>query len=130
MSDQLNADWSDERIVGYIRHWAIEHGKCGLDSYSADRINRRYVFPAGKILADRGPGSLAKLLPLLDDIDPDVRLMAAGIAYDADKDACRRTLEELMKSSGIVRILAWATLSHKEGPGTIPYPSMSRDSEG
>ena len=122
-----SSDWSDEQLVEYLRHWATEQGNCGLDGYAANRLSERYISPAAAILKQRGDRSLAKLLSLLRDGNQNVRLMAAGIAYDLDTDACRRTLEELMKSSGMVQILTWATLSYKEGPGAIPYPSMSRD---
>ena len=95
MTDQLNGDWSDEQIVEYIRHWAVEHGKCGRDGYAANRVNEQHIFPAGKILSDRGSHSLAKLLSLLNDDNSDVRLTAASLAYGVDTPACRTVLEDL-----------------------------------
>jgi hypothetical protein len=122
MTDQPSSDGSDEQIVDYIRHWAIERSKCGRDGYAANRINERHVFPAGEILKDRGPQSLAKLLPLLQDDNADVRLTAASLAYEVDRPACRRMLEELAKMLDMVGIMAWILLSLKEGPDAVPDP--------
>jgi hypothetical protein len=122
MTDQLSSDWSDEQIVEYIRHWAVEHGKCGRDGYAANRVNERHIFPAGRILSDRGSHSLAKLLPLLNDDNPDVRLAAASLAYDVDTSACRTVLGDLMKTADVTGFMAWVTLSAKEGSDAVPNP--------
>jgi hypothetical protein len=120
MTEQLSDDWSDEQIVDYIRHWGIEHWKCGRDGYAANRINEQHIFPAGEILSRRGRGSLMKLLPLLKDNNPNVRLAAASLAYDVATPASREALEELVKTLDMAGILAWATLTIKEGPDAVP----------
>jgi hypothetical protein len=122
MTEQPSPHWSDERIVEYIRHWATERSKCGRDGFAADQINKKYVFPAGTILGERGPQSVAKLLPLLDDENPDVRLTAASLAYEVDTRACRGVLEGLMKTLDMAGIMAWTILSLKEGPDAVPNP--------
>ena len=118
----LNPDRSDEQIVEYIRHWATEQSKCGRDGRAADRINKLHIFPAGTVLSDRGAPSVAKLLPLLDDSNPDVRFAAASLAYDVATPACRKVLEELMKTLNMAGIMALATLALKE-PRTVPNPA-------
>lgn len=122
MKDDLASGWDDKRVIDYIRHWAIERAKCGRDGYASNRINEIHVFPAGKILKERGTPSLAKLLPLLGDDNADVRLTAASLAYEVDRPACRQMLEELAKQLDMVGIMAWATLSLKEGPDAVPDP--------
>lgn len=122
MTEHPNPDWSDERIVEYIRHWGIEHWRCGRDGYAANRINKQYIFPAGEILNNRGHESLIKLLPLLNDSNPNVRYAAASLAYDADPRACRATLEKLMDTLNMAGILAWALVSLKDGPEAVPNP--------
>jgi hypothetical protein len=122
MSDQPTPDWSDDRIVEYVRQWAIEHGKCGLDGFAANRINLRHVFPAGEILTARGPDSVTKLLPLLHDANRHVQLAAANLAYEADPIGCRRVLEELVKTLDVAGMLAWMLISHYEGPDAVPDP--------
>jgi len=122
MRERPSAEWSDEQIVEYIRHWAIERSKCGRDGYAANRINEEHVFPAGKILEKRGTRSLAKLLPLLQDDNADVRLSAASLAYEVDRRACLRMLEELAKTPNMVGIMAWVTISLKAGPDAVPDP--------
>jgi hypothetical protein len=121
MNQKLERDWSDEQIVEYIRHWGIEHWKCGRDGYSANRVNEQHIFPAGKILSDRGSVSLAKVLPLLDDSNPNVRLTAASLAYDVDPVTCRKALEELTLTLDNAGILAWAILTLKD-PNNAPNP--------
>ena len=115
-------DWTDERLTNYIRHWGVEHSKCGRDGFAANRINQRHIFPAGDILSKRGSASLRKLLPLPQDSNPNVRFAAASIAYDTDPQACRATLEELMKTLDLAGILAWSLVSLKEGPDAVPNP--------
>ena len=122
MNDDPTPSWGDERIVDYIRHWAIERSKCGRDGYAANRINEEHVFPAGEILKERGTQSLAKLLPLLQDDNADVRLSAASLAYEVDGPACLRMLEELAKTPNMVGIMAWVTISLKAGPDAVPDP--------
>lgn len=123
MSDRLSSDWSDERIVDYIRHWGIEQWKCGRDGYASNRINQRHIFPAGEILSQRGHESVIKLLPLLKDANSMVRFAGASLAYDADPQACREALTELMQTLDLAGILAWALLSFKEGPDAVPNPT-------
>jgi hypothetical protein len=123
MKDNPNSSWDDERIVDYIRFWAIERSKCGRDGYGANRLNERHVFPAGEILKERGTQSLAKLLPLLQDDNADVRLSAASLAYEVDGPACLRMLEELAKTPNMVGIMAWVTISLKAGPDAVPDPA-------
>ena len=73
-------------------------------------------------MSDRGAASVAKLLPLLDDGNSDVRLSAASLAYDVAAPACRRVLEELMKTLDMAGIMAWVILSAKEGSDGVPNP--------
>lgn len=122
MSDKPDHSWSDDELVDYIRQWAIERSKCGRDSYAAKRIDERHVFPAGNILTDRGPEAVFKLLPLLHDDNREVRLAAASIAYEVDKQKCRKVLEELVKTPDMAGIMALMTLSVKEGPDSVPNP--------
>jgi hypothetical protein len=123
MRKEPSSLWDDGQLVEYIRKWAIEQSECGRDGYAAGRIDERYIFPAAKILTDRGPESVAELLPLLHDNNPDVRLAAASIAYEMDKVECRKVLEELAKTPDMVGIMALMTLSAKEGPDAVPNPS-------
>jgi hypothetical protein len=122
MKGSLNPDWNDEQIVDYFRHWGIEHWKCGIDGYAANRVYERHLVPAGNLLEKRGSQSLAKLLPLLGDENRSVRLMAAGFAYDVEKSACRKALEELMQTPDNPGLLAYAALFHFEGPEAVPNP--------
>src|SRR5580704_14464615 len=97
MTQSPQSDWSDNQIVECIRRWSLESAKCGLDSDRYNKINFDYFIPCAELLKKRGIVSLSKLLPLLDDENPDVRLTAASIAYMADPGRCRRVLVELMK---------------------------------
>jgi hypothetical protein len=122
MSSGPSSNWSDKQLVEYVRHWAIERGNCGRDGYAADRINKLHVFPAGDILQNRGPGALAKLLPLLRDDNANVRLTAASLAYDFATPACRTVLEELIKTLDMSGVMAWTILSIKD-PNGAPDPT-------
>jgi hypothetical protein len=57
-------------------------------------------------LEKRGTQSLAKLLPLLQDDNADVRLSAVSLAYEVDRRACLRMPEELAKTPNMVGIMA------------------------
>jgi hypothetical protein len=129
MSARPDSGWSDERLVEYVRHWAVERSNCGRDGYAADRINKLHVFPAGDILQKRGPAALAKLLPLLDDDNADVRLSAASLAYDVARPVCRTVLEELVKTLDMPGIMAWTILSIKD-PGGVPDPTKFWEIKG
>jgi|SRR5579862_293722 len=123
MNERPNPAWGDEKLVEYIRHWAIERWKCGLDGFAADRINRKHLFPCQTILQERGPHALAKLLPLLHDDNRDVQLTAASFAYDADRPACQKALLNLLQTLDLVGLTAWLVLSDKEGPDAVPDPA-------
>jgi hypothetical protein len=124
MSKEPGWLWDDGRLVEYVRKWAIEQSKCGRDGYAAGRIDERHIFPAAKILRNRGAGSVSKLLPLLHDSNAEVRLAAASIAYEVDKPECRKVLEELAKTLDMAGIIALMTLSVKEGPDAAPDPGV------
>jgi hypothetical protein len=119
MTETLSRDWSDERIVAYIREWAIERSKCGLDSEKYNRINDEHLSPAMKLLRERGPGSIAKVLPLLDDDNPDVRLAAAAFAYKIDPPRCLEVLRDLMKTPSLIGFAAYGSL-WLEDPAACP----------
>ena len=123
MSEKPNAAWDDEKLVAHIRHWAVERWKCGLDSYAADQISTKHLFPCRTILEKRGLHALAKLLPLLHDDNRDVRLTAASFAYDVDRPACQKALFDLMLTLNLVGLTAWVVLSDKEGPDAVPDPA-------
>lgn len=122
MIEKPGSAWNDDRLIDYIRKWAIERSKCGRDGYAANRIDERYIFPAANALKRRGSSSVSKLLPLLHHSNADVRLAAASIAYEADKPECRKVLEELAKTLNMAGIMALMTLSVKEGPDAVPNP--------
>jgi len=121
MSEMLSHDWSDERIAAYIREWAIERSKCGLDVEKYNRINDEHLSPAMKLLQERGPGAVSKMLPLLEDDNPDVRLATAYFAYDLDPPECRAALEELMKTANFTGLMAYGALWLKD-PTAAPDP--------
>jgi hypothetical protein len=122
MTSFPETNWSDDQIVECIRHWAIESAKCGLDGYRYNEINFQYFVPCAKMLKKRGRASLAKLLPLLEDSSPDVRLTAASIAYETDTAGCRRVLEDLMKAPDRIGIAAWGSLAALD-PKSAPKPT-------
>jgi hypothetical protein len=122
MTESPNSTWTDDQIIQCIHHWAVEAGNVGLDADRYNEINDKYFVPCAEILKARGAASLAKLLPLLEDGNPEVRLTAAGIAYEADIPRCRKVLENLMKTPDRIGLLAWATVAAKE-PGNAPKPS-------
>ena len=62
------------------------------------------------MLKKRGVGSVSKVLPLLEDENPDVRLAAAATAYDINKSACMLVLKNLMRTPDSIGMMAWATL--------------------
>jgi hypothetical protein len=74
------------------------------------------------MLKTRGPSSLAKLLPLLDDESPDVRLTAASIADEVDRVRCRNVLLDLMKTPDRVGVVAWGSLAALD-PKNAPKPT-------
>ena len=123
MSELPAVGWTDDRIVQYIRTWSIERSKCGFNVSKANRISDTRLFPCRAILAARGPASLRKLLPLLQEDNTEVRLVAASFAYDAEPATCRRALEELMEKHELVALLAWATLAYKD-PMAAPFPPV------
>jgi hypothetical protein len=127
-ADGPTPGWSDEHIVDYIRHWAVERSKCGLDSNRYSQINDQYLGPAIKVLKSGGSASVAKILPLLDDSNSDVRLAAAAIAYELDAAACRRVFDDLMKIPDDVGLMAWATLAAIDHSNT-PNPTEIWGSE-
>ena len=92
MKQSPTSDWSDEKIVECIHYWSAQSSKCGFDSDKYNKINFEYLVPCADMLKIRGPASLAKLLPLLDDENSEVRLATASIAYEVDKTACRKVL--------------------------------------
>lgn len=134
MTEAPSSDWSDAELVDYIRHWAIERSKCGLDVETYNWIIAEHLSPAEKILEGRGPGSVAKALPLLTDDNPEVRLVAAGFAYQIDPPRCLDVLMDLMKTPSLIGIAAymalWVTdraatpdlvaLWHDQMPGLLP----------
>lgn len=120
--DGPSPDWTDERIVECIRHWSLESAKCGFDSDCYNKINFDYFIPCAELLTKRGTAALAKLLPLLDDENPDVRLTAASIAYVADPGKCRRVLVELMRTPDRLGVAAWGSLAALD-PKNAPKPT-------
>jgi hypothetical protein len=122
MKGETRSDWVDDRLVEDFRKWAIEQSKCGFEPECANRIDNEELTPCRDILAARGLSALRKLLPLLKDDDPNVRLNAAGFAFDADPAACRSVLEALIKQRGITALFAWAVWSHHD-PQTAPDPN-------
>src|ERR1700681_2308038 len=121
MTDSLNSNSTDEQVVNYIHEWTIERWKCGLDSDKYNQINDKHLAPAIKILENRGPASISKVLTLLQNNNPDVRLATATIAYELDTVECRKVLEDLIKTPDSVGIMAWATLAVKD-PDNTPSP--------
>jgi len=121
MTGQPSHDWSDAQLVEYIHKWSTERWNCGLDSHRATRIDKEHLAPCAAMLEKRGATALAKLLPLLDDDNPQVRILAACFAYKVNAAACRKTLEDLMKTPDIVGVLAWTALSSKD-PSIVPSP--------
>jgi hypothetical protein len=114
--------WTDDQIVKCILYWALKSAQCGLDSDCYNKINFQYFVPCAEMLKKRGIASLAKLLPLLDDNDPDIRLTAASIAYEADTVRCRRVLEKLMKKPDRIGVAAWGSLAGLD-PKNAPKPT-------
>jgi len=80
-----------------------------------------YLTPGIKILKNRGKESLAKLLPMLEDANREVRLTAASIAYQIDTAACRKVLRDLMETPDGVGLMAWAAL-YQLDPSVAPTP--------
>lgn len=117
-----DSNWSDQKIIECIHHWAIESAKCGLDGELYNKISDKYFTPCAQILKRRGTEALAKLLPLLQDKNPDVRLTAASIAYEVDPGGCRRVLVELMKTPDRIGIMAWGSLAVLD-PKNAPKPT-------
>jgi hypothetical protein len=111
VSHQARDRWTDECIVSHLHKWAVRQSECGFNAAKANRIADQELFPLQKILESRGPGSLLKLLPLTRDKNANVRLIAAGFAFQAAPSECRRVLEDLIAGRGMVAILAWATLA-------------------
>jgi hypothetical protein len=122
MNQAPNSDWTDEQIIECIRHWSLEQVKHGPDGDLYNQINSEYFVPCAQILKNRGMASLAKLLPLLDDENADIRLTAASIAYEADRARCRRVLLTLMKTPDRLGIIAWGSLAALD-PTNAPKPT-------
>jgi hypothetical protein len=122
MTSLPQPNWSDDQIVECVRHWSLGSTKCGLDGHRYNKINFKYFVPCADMLKTRGPSSLAKLLPLLDDESPDVRLTAASIAYEADTVRCRNVLLDLMKTPDRVGVVAWGSLAALD-PKNAPKPT-------
>jgi hypothetical protein len=122
MKQSPTSDWSDEKIVECIHYWSAQSSKCGFDSDKYNKINFEYLVPCADMLKIRGPASLAKLLPLLDDENSEVRLATASIAYEVDKTACRKVLGALMKTPDGVGLMAWAALCQLD-PSAAPTPT-------
>jgi hypothetical protein len=111
MNQMPRPEWSDDQIVECIHYWALESTKCGLDGECYNQINFKYFVPCAALLKDRGVSSLRKLLPLLGDESPDVRLTAASIAYTVDKVKCRQVLLDLMQTPDRIGVAAWGSLA-------------------
>src|SRR5262245_6649274 len=76
-----------------------------------------------KLLRERGPGAIAKALPLLGDDNPDVRLAAAAFAYKIDPPRCLEVLRDLMKTPNMIGMLAYSSL-WIEDPAACPDPDV------
>ena len=123
MRAETRSDWPEDRLVQDFRKWAIEQSKFRFEPDRANRIDHEELIPCGDILAARGLRALHKLLALLKDDNPNVRLNAAAFAFDADPAACRSTLEVLITEGGVLALLAWAVWSHHD-PQTAPDPDI------
>ena len=129
MSGEAKASWSDDQLVEHIGKWAIEQSKCGFDPVCANRINDDELVPCRDILASRGEASLLKLLPLLEDDNPYVRLNAASFTFAVAPAKCRKSLARLIREGGIPSLFAWAIWSHHD-PETAPDATVLLDRPG
>jgi Domain of unknown function (DUF2019) len=128
MTDKPSDDWSDERLVERLKSAAIEQFDCSLDMERANRIDSKEIVPCADLLASRGPEAVRKLLPLLRDENPNVRLIAASCTFDLDPIVCRQVLHDLVRAGGILRLFAWAVWSRHD-PGTAPDPTAFAKAE-
>ena len=124
VNEQARTSWTDEQLVGHVREWSIERSKCGLNYHKFNRICDRELFPCYAVLAERGPRSLRKLLPLTADENPEVQLVAASFAFEADPPRCRQVLERLMRKSG-GGVLALVTLLDKDPEFADEYGDLA-----
>ncbi|HZK90090.1 MAG TPA: HEAT repeat domain-containing protein [Stellaceae bacterium] len=121
MTKTPSLGWSDDKIVQSIHRWSVERSKCGFDALRYNKMDTDYLTPGIKILKNRGKESLAKLLPMLEDANREVRLTAASIAYQIDTAACRKVLRDLMETPDGVGLMAWAAL-YQLDPSVAPTP--------
>ena len=121
------AAWTDSEIVQFFRDASIARAKCGFDATAANPIYDSKIIPAYQALAARGPGAMQLLLALTDDPNPNVRMDAATLGYDADPKCCRKTLLQVKDEPGIVAALALVGLLQKDSQFAAEFEREARE---
>ncbi len=119
---------SDEQLVDRFRDAAIQQGKLLHDPRGSNRLNDAIITPCYMTLAARGRSSAQKILDLITDENPNVRLNAAAFGFELDPSSCRPVLIKLIEDNNILSAFALGELLHKDAEFCTEFSRLAATS--
>lgn len=110
----------DFRAAAHSRWVKLAEGDPKTANKLFDRLTGIYVE-----LKQRGQADLGLLLPMLDDIDPAVRLDAGALALEFASDRAERVLQETATLRGLIGFTAKMTLREWHA-GRMTFPPYGK----